>query len=250
VRQLAGLPDAGVEGLAGLVAAFIALVAIRLEEIPPAVGQGNGAVLRADRRRANQPVVLQTLEGSLRALRVVSEVVEIAFGHDAECADGGQSPAFVAVDIVDAVTLADRPTLAAARQVEVLREDVARGTVARIMGVSAAAASSIAVARLFTIPVAFPAWVVPVQHVADSIRAVIRYACRGVTTQGCGSQYGGRWSRLQFTFRFVRALLGGVCSVDVCGLSDEDGSHHGGQLPCGCTTPEMTAKLESRECVG
>ena len=35
VRQLARLPDAGVEGLAGLVAAVIALVAIGLEEVRP-----------------------------------------------------------------------------------------------------------------------------------------------------------------------------------------------------------------------
>ena len=44
VRQLAGLPDAGVEGLAGLVAAVIALVTVGLEEIAAAVGQDDGAV--------------------------------------------------------------------------------------------------------------------------------------------------------------------------------------------------------------
>ena len=67
-----------------------------------------------------------SFEGSSRALRVVSKVVEIAFGDDAERADGRQRAALGAVDPVDAVALADRPTLAAARQIEVLREDVAR----------------------------------------------------------------------------------------------------------------------------
>ena len=112
--------------LAGLVAAVIALVAIRLEEIPPAVGQGNGAVLRADRRRANQPVVLQTLEGSLRALRVVAKVMKIALGNDSKRPDGRQRAAFLAVDLVHSVALANRSSLTSARQVEVLREDVAR----------------------------------------------------------------------------------------------------------------------------
>ena len=129
VRQLAGLPDAGVEGLAGLVAAVIALVAVGLEEVAPAVGQGNGAVFGAERRRANQPFVLQMLEASSRALRVVAEVVEIAFGNDAKRADGRQRAALGAVDLVDAVALANRPALASARQVEVLREHVARVTV-------------------------------------------------------------------------------------------------------------------------
>ncbi len=125
VRQLAGLPDAGVEGLAGLVAAVIALVAIGLEEIAPAVGQGNGAVFRAERRGANQPFVLEMLEGSSRALRVVAEVVKIALGNDAKRADRRQRAAVGAVDFVDAVTLAHLLSLAAARQVEVLREHVA-----------------------------------------------------------------------------------------------------------------------------
>ena len=88
VRQLAGLPDAGVEGLARLVAAVIALVAIGLEEVAPAVGQRHGPVVGAERRGANQPFVLQMLEGSSRALLVVSKVVEIAFGNDAKRADG------------------------------------------------------------------------------------------------------------------------------------------------------------------
>ena len=45
VRQLAGLPEAGVEGLAGFVGAVVALVAVRFEEVPPAVCQRHGAII-------------------------------------------------------------------------------------------------------------------------------------------------------------------------------------------------------------
>ena len=45
VCQFARLPDARVERLAGLVAAVIALVAVGLEEIAPAIGQGHGAIV-------------------------------------------------------------------------------------------------------------------------------------------------------------------------------------------------------------
>jgi hypothetical protein len=120
--------------------------------------------------------------------------VKGTLGDDPKRADSRKRAALGAVDLVDTVALADWSSLASARQVEIFREDVARVTIASIMGVPAAAASSIAIARLFTIPVAFPAWVVPVQHVADSIRSGIRYACRGVTTPDCGLQYGGRWA--------------------------------------------------------
>ena len=49
VRQLARLPEAGVEGLAGLVGAVVTLVAVGFEEVAPAVRQRHGAVVRAER---------------------------------------------------------------------------------------------------------------------------------------------------------------------------------------------------------
>jgi hypothetical protein len=61
VRQLARLSDAGVEGLAGLVGAVVTLVAVGLEQVTPAVRQRDGAIVRAERRRANQPFVLEML---------------------------------------------------------------------------------------------------------------------------------------------------------------------------------------------
>ena len=49
VRQLARLPEARVEGLAGFVGALVTLVAIGFEEVPAALGQDDGAVVRAER---------------------------------------------------------------------------------------------------------------------------------------------------------------------------------------------------------
>ena len=124
VRQFAGLPEAGIEDLPGLVRAVVAFVAVGLEEIAPAIGEGYGPVLRVQRRRANQPFVLEMLEASSRALRVVAEVVKIAFGNDSKRANGRERAALVAVDLVDAVTVAYRSALGPARQVEMLRKDV------------------------------------------------------------------------------------------------------------------------------
>ena len=92
--------------------------------------------------RANQPLVLQMPEATSRAAGVVAEVVQIALGHDPKRADGRQRAALVAVDLVDAVALANRPTLASARQVEILREDVAR--VAVLVPIAIAAATTTA----------------------------------------------------------------------------------------------------------
>jgi hypothetical protein len=52
--------------------------------------------------------------------------VEIAFGDDAEGADGGEHSALGAVDFVHAIALPHWPALTAAWQVEVLRENIAR----------------------------------------------------------------------------------------------------------------------------
>ena len=49
VRQLARLPEAGVEGLARLVRAVVAFATVGLEEVPAALSQDDGAVVRAER---------------------------------------------------------------------------------------------------------------------------------------------------------------------------------------------------------
>lgn len=113
------------------------LVAVGFEQVTSAACQRHGAIVRAERRGANQPSILQMFKGSSGAPRVASEVVKIGFGNDAKRADGRWRAAFGAVDFVDVVALADRPTLQAARQVEVLREHLARVTVGRMIAPAA-----------------------------------------------------------------------------------------------------------------
>jgi hypothetical protein len=119
VHQLARLSDASVKGLAGLVAAVIALVAIGLEDIAPAVGQGHGPVVGTERRRANQSFALEMFEAPSRPLGV-TKVVKISFDNNAKGTDGRQRAALSAVDLVDPIALADRSTLASAREVEIV----------------------------------------------------------------------------------------------------------------------------------
>jgi hypothetical protein len=115
VGQLTGLPDAGVERLAWLVAAVIALVAIGLKEIAAVIGQGHCTIVGTERRRANQAFVLKVLEASPRTLRVVAEVLEVTLGDDPERADGRQRAALGAVNFVNAIAIPYQFTIASAR---------------------------------------------------------------------------------------------------------------------------------------
>ncbi len=68
-----------------------------------------------------RPVALiganRTFEVALGPACVVAAVVEIAFGHDTEGADGGEHSALGAVDFVDAIAFPHRPALTAAWQI-------------------------------------------------------------------------------------------------------------------------------------
>jgi len=88
------------------------------------------------------PSLWEVLEAPLRCSCVIGDVVEIAFGHDAECADRRKSSTLGAVDLVDPVARPNQFTLVAPRQIEILREYVARiGFFAALTFVDAAAAS-------------------------------------------------------------------------------------------------------------
>ena len=119
VRQLPGLSEARVERLAWLPRAFVSLVPIRFEQVPAVVGEDDRAIIRAERRRAQETF---SFEVALGATRVIPAVVEIALGHDTKGADGGKHPAFGAVDLVHPIAFPRRPSLPTARKVEVLGE--------------------------------------------------------------------------------------------------------------------------------
>jgi hypothetical protein len=123
MRQLARLSEAGPERLKGLVRAVVAFVSVGFEKISPTVPQDNGAVVRTEWRRTYQALLLEV---SLGLASVVTAVVEVAFGDDAEGTDGGEQPALGAVDVVHAIAFSNWPALRAAWQVEVLCEHITR----------------------------------------------------------------------------------------------------------------------------
>ena len=125
VRQLARLPEAGVEGLAGFVGAVVTLVAVGLEQVTSAVRQVTARSSELSGLRANQPLASRDARGSDASFGIVAQVVQIALGHNPKRANGRQHAALGAVDLVDTVALPNRPALASARQVEVPREHVA-----------------------------------------------------------------------------------------------------------------------------
>lgn len=120
VRQLARFPETGAEGLVGLVFAVMTFEAVGLEEIPPALGQDDGPVLRAERARSNQSSFFEMPGASTPLARIVDQIVEIGLGHDSKRADRPQHAAFAAIDLVDPIALSNRPALTSARQVDVL----------------------------------------------------------------------------------------------------------------------------------
>jgi hypothetical protein len=90
--------------------AVVALVPIRLEEVPATVAEDDGAVVRAECRRANQAL---SFEVPLGLASVLATVVEVALCDDTKGADGGEHPALGAVDLVHSVTFSYRTATAA-----------------------------------------------------------------------------------------------------------------------------------------
>jgi hypothetical protein len=121
VRELARLSEARVECLARLARPFLSLVPIRLEQIPSSIAKDRCAVVRAEWGGAQQTLLFEV---ALGLASVLPGVVEIALGDNAERADGGEHPAFRAVDLVHTIAFSHRPALTSARQVEILRKHV------------------------------------------------------------------------------------------------------------------------------
>jgi hypothetical protein len=86
-------------------------------------------------------------------------------GDDAERTDGRQHAGLGAVDVVDAIAIADAFSLAAVWQVEVACEHVARVALPTIRRTATATAAAIGVtASVATIVTGVVAWIVAIQH--------------------------------------------------------------------------------------
>jgi hypothetical protein len=95
---------------------------------------------------------------------IVAAVVEIAFGHDTEGADGGEHPAFGAVDVVHTIAFSHWPALTPARQVEISRENISRlPPVIAVALTCSASVAYVALPSVIAIPIV-PS-IVPIPHV-------------------------------------------------------------------------------------
>jgi hypothetical protein len=95
--------------------------------------------------------------------RVALPVLEIPLRDDAKRADGGEHPAFSAVDLVHAIAFSNRPTVTPARQGQVVHEHIARVTIGHMIAFAApATAAAVAVAEVVANTVICWARIVPV----------------------------------------------------------------------------------------
>jgi len=141
VCQLARLPEARVERLTGLPGALLPLVPIPFEQVPAAICQRHGAVVRAERQGAYQTLSCKVKQAFAR---VPAAVVEIALGYHTKSADGGKHLAFGAVDLVHPIAFSHGPTLTSSWQVEILREHISRVAIGRMIAFAAPATAAAA----------------------------------------------------------------------------------------------------------
>jgi len=148
---------------------------------------------------------------------VVAAVVEIALGHDAKGADGGEQPAFRAVDLVHTAAFSHGPTLTSARKVEVLREYISPVSILRGIAVAGSAtAAAASIANVAAVTVVGRSQIVSVPHCLSSQPAglpAVEWSLSEST-----SSMSRRATSLQFAFGARRAGSVAVrCSVPSAG---------------------------------
>ena len=90
-------------------AAVFAIVAIGLEQVPPAVSVNVTArSSELQRRRSSQPFALEMPEASAEPCDSSRAIVKVAFGYAAKCADRRQHATFAAVHLIDALAMKDQ----------------------------------------------------------------------------------------------------------------------------------------------
>jgi hypothetical protein len=151
VRQLAGLPQGRIERLPRLPRALESLLPIRFEQVAAAVCEGYCAIVRAEWGRPKQALTFEVAVGSSG---VLAPIVEVALGHNAKSADGGEHPALGAVDLIDALAVPHWLALTAGWQIEVFREHIARVAISPMIAFAApATADAVSVAEVIAVAV-------------------------------------------------------------------------------------------------
>jgi hypothetical protein len=141
------------------VATAAAILPMRFQQIPAALGQDDDAMTVAgDRNRTNEPLLAEMSKVALAWVAGPAVVIlQVARWNDAEHADETQRAGFRTAKGVLAVSVADELAFESARQVELVYEDVARIDVSRV--------DRIAVACVIIPParIASPTWII-VKH--------------------------------------------------------------------------------------
>jgi hypothetical protein len=116
VVDLARATDAGVERVMGPA---VALQRVSVEQIESLFREGQAALVATKIDGFDKAFIAEA------AKRIVVRA-EVLFGHDSERANGGESAAVLAIQIVHTVAIDNDLALLATRQVEVLHQRVAR----------------------------------------------------------------------------------------------------------------------------
>ena len=102
---------------------------MRVEHVPPAVGQGVAAFVCVNLNGMDQALVAKVVEAGLD----VAKVLRVALADDAKGADGGEHPTVVAIQLIESLALVlHQFALDAAGQVQGVHEWVARITFSRV----------------------------------------------------------------------------------------------------------------------
>jgi hypothetical protein len=185
------------------------LAPIRFEQVSAALCKDDRAVVRAEWTCAQQTFLFEV---ALGFACVLAAVMEIALGDDAKRANGGEHPAFGAVDLVNTLALPNQFALMAARQVEILHEHVAQ--VVFLVSVAFPGATATAagpIPRVVPIAVLNRSTVMPVPH--DPVPLFWKERPRLTCTRGSPRlEYGKRMPPVQSIIWWCRVLSCGVGS--------------------------------------
>ena len=126
VLQFPLATHAGMELLPVIV---IAVAPMRVEHVPPAVGQGIAALVCVDLNGMDQALVAKVV----KAVLGVAKVLRVPLADDAKRAYGGEHPTVIPIQLIQAFTVVlHQLALGATWQVQAVQEWVARITFSRI----------------------------------------------------------------------------------------------------------------------
>jgi hypothetical protein len=104
-----------------LMAFLVAVAAVRFEQVSPAVGEDQSALLAVQGDRPNQAVLDEMVQAVVARIElVVTRVTKITLRDDPERADRRERSAVLAIQLVGAIAVQDQLPFAATREIEIM----------------------------------------------------------------------------------------------------------------------------------